>query len=251
MIYYFSATGNTLAMARKVAEATGDSICSITRVQEETLTDPVIGLFFPVFYGDIPANFRAFLDGHRFPKDAYIYAVGTCGSSFSACFQTIQQHLQPQGCHLAYSFIAPLVANSTICMRAHVPYKRENLDREDSYVKTIAAAVKNRQEDHQLEKTSWLKNALMVNPLSQAIGSWYMHIQIDPKRCTKCGECVRLCPVENIHMGEDSAVMEDHCLHCLSCLHGCPFQVITVRGRVVLKEDQWRHPGVTVKELER
>lgn len=56
MIYYFSTTGNSLALARKLAAALGDGICSVTRTREKTLEGPAVGLVFPVYYGDVPAN---------------------------------------------------------------------------------------------------------------------------------------------------------------------------------------------------
>ncbi len=51
MIYYFSATGNSLAMAKQLGEALEDSFQSITRVSEKALQGETIGLVFPVFYG--------------------------------------------------------------------------------------------------------------------------------------------------------------------------------------------------------
>ncbi len=86
MIYYFSATGNSLAIAKQIAEKTGDTCTSISRVAEIALTDPVIGIVFPVFYGDVPSVMRDFVRSHHFPKEAYIYSVATCGSSWGRCF---------------------------------------------------------------------------------------------------------------------------------------------------------------------
>ena len=132
----------------------------------------------------------------------------------------------------------------------HIGYDLHKLDKEPEVVKEAVEAIRNRKEDHSLE-TGSLMASLFDNPIGHAIGDWYMCIQVDPDRCKKCGECVRLCPQQNITMGEKAAVMGKDCIQCLACLHGCPYQAITVRGRVVLKEDQWRHPGVTVQELER
>lgn len=250
MIYYFSTTGNSLALARKLGEALDDKIISITRTSGTVLEGPAIGLVFPVYYGDVPANVAEFVRSHDFPEGSYVYALGTCGSTWGRSFRTLQQLLEAKGCRLSWSRAVPLIANSTICGRSHIGYDLHKLDKEPEVVKEAVEAIRNRKENHSLE-TGSLMASLFDNPIGHAIGDWYMRIQVDPDRCKKCGECVRLCPVENIHLGEKYAVMGDHCLHCLACLHGCPHQAITVRGRVVLKEDQYRHPGVTAKELER
>lgn len=250
MIYYFSTTGNSLALAQKLAAALGDGVCSVTRTKEKDLEGPAVGLVFPVYYGDVPANVQEFVRSHTFPEDAYVYALATCGSTWGRTFRTLQQLLGEKGCRLAWSRAVPLIANSTICMKSHIGYDLKKLDKEDAVVREAVEAVKNRKEDHYQEQDSLLAQ-FSATWLGRKIGNWYLDVQVAPDRCVRCGECVRLCPMDNIHLGEKSAVMGDHCLHCLACLHGCPHQSITVRGRVVLKEDQYRHPGVTVQELER
>lgn len=44
MIYYFSTTGNSLALAQKLAAALGDGVCSVTRTKEKNLEGPAVGL---------------------------------------------------------------------------------------------------------------------------------------------------------------------------------------------------------------
>lgn len=250
MIYYFSTTGNSLALARKLGEALDDKIISITRTSGTVLEGPAIGLVFPVYYGDVPANVAEFVRSHDFPEGSYVYALGTCGSTWGRSFRTLQQMLEAKGCRLSWSRAVPLIANSTICSRSHIGYDLKKLEKEDAVAREAAEAEKKRLEDHSQEQDS-LMAGLFDTWLGRKLGEWYLGIQVAPDRCVRCGACVRLCPVENIHLGEKYAVMGDHCLHCLACLHGCPHQAITVRGRVVLKEDQYRHPGVTAKELER
>lgn len=250
MIYYFSTTGNSLALARKLGEATKDKVCSLTRTKGKSLEGPALGLVFPVYYGDVPANVADFVRNHDFPEGAYVYALATCGTTWGRSFRTLQQLLEKKGCRLAWSRAVPLIANSTICSRSHIGYDLKKLEKEDPVVREAAEAVEKRMEDHSQEQDS-LMAGLFDTWLGRKLGEWYLGVQVAPDRCVRCGECVRLCPVENIQLGEKSAVMGNHCLHCLACLHGCPHQAITVRGRVVLKEDQYRHPGVTVKELER
>lgn len=45
--------------------------------------------------------------------------------------------------------------------------------------------------------------------------------------------------------------MTDDCTLCLACLHNCPQQAVEVNGRPTLKENQYRHPDVKVKDLMR
>jgi ferredoxin len=44
--------------------------------------------------------------------------------------------------------------------------------------------------------------------------------------CTRCGWCVRHCPVQNIAMTEEGVVFLDHCMLCMRCYSFCPSQAI-------------------------
>lgn len=85
-IYYFSGTGNSLAVARELKKHLSDetSICSITEfINEESVqadTD-VLGFVFPVYFMDIPDVFKTFIEKLAFKNDTYIFAVATCNGA--------------------------------------------------------------------------------------------------------------------------------------------------------------------------
>ena len=54
---------------------------------------------------------------------------------------------------------------------------------------------------------------------------------VTTEACTSCGQCVRVCPVENIYLegpeGEPRhPVWSGRCIHCMACINRCPFQAI-------------------------
>lgn len=53
---------------------------------------------------------------------------------------------------------------------------------------------------------------------------------VDQDKCTGCGECVDVCPVEVFEMdGDKSSVAKpDECLGCESCVEVCESEAITV-----------------------
>ena len=64
-------------------------------------------------------------------------------------------------------------------------------------------------------------------------------VKVDESRCTDCGACLRLCPVDIRRVGDRE------CVHCGSCIELCPVQAISFRaGRIVL-----RGPEVPEKEV--
>jgi len=55
-------------------------------------------------------------------------------------------------------------------------------------------------------------------------------VNVDVNKCTACGECVDVCPVDYLAM-EDGAVQSvgDECQGCESCVEVCPSEAITVQ----------------------
>ena len=55
-----------------------------------------------------------------------------------------------------------------------------------------------------------------------------MAVTIDGERCTGCGECVEVCPVEGIKLTDGVAIVdEDTCVECGVCTDACPQEAIT------------------------
>lgn len=58
---------------------------------------------------------------------------------------------------------------------------------------------------------------------------------IDTTKCTQCGICAQICPLDVIRMDKQSAEREVivkypyECWHCRACLKDCPAQAIRMR----------------------
>ena len=55
-----------------------------------------------------------------------------------------------------------------------------------------------------------------------------MAAKVDPGKCTACGQCVEVCPVEAIEMNDVAKVDADTCTSCGLCVDECPVQAITL-----------------------
>ncbi len=56
-----------------------------------------------------------------------------------------------------------------------------------------------------------------------------MAATVDAEKCTGCGSCVEVCPVEAIKVENDVAVVsEDTCTECGLCENECPTEAISV-----------------------
>ena len=55
-----------------------------------------------------------------------------------------------------------------------------------------------------------------------------MAAKVDKEKCTGCGVCVDICPVEAIKIENDKAVISDECVDCGACVNQCPKEAISI-----------------------
>lgn len=103
MILYFSGTGNSLAIARKIAEALGEQVLSIyDAVKADLSGEKRIGLVFPTYNLDAPIAVTQLIPRIHFPKDAYTFVVITCGAQTNNAVWTVRRLLKRQGVRVDY-----------------------------------------------------------------------------------------------------------------------------------------------------
>ncbi|MBC7326354.1 MAG: 4Fe-4S binding protein [Moorella sp. (in: Bacteria)] len=55
-----------------------------------------------------------------------------------------------------------------------------------------------------------------------------MAARVNEEKCTGCGSCVEVCPVEAITVEEVAVINADECLECGACVDECPNNAISL-----------------------
>ena len=61
----------------------------------------------------------------------------------------------------------------------------------------------------------------------------YSVLAVDRKKCSACGLCIDMCPMDVLRLGEDNfPVMRypDECWYCDACVAACPRKALTLTG---------------------
>ena len=55
-----------------------------------------------------------------------------------------------------------------------------------------------------------------------------MAAKVDKSKCTGCGACVDVCPVNAIKIEDKKAIISDECVDCGACISQCPVEAISL-----------------------
>lgn len=87
MILYFSATGNSLAIARQLAEQLSEQLMPLTEAAEMDLTtEKRIGLVFPTYDFNLPPAMPEMVSRLNLSPRSYVFTVVTRKSNSKTCF---------------------------------------------------------------------------------------------------------------------------------------------------------------------
>jgi len=269
VIYYFSGTGNSLVVARDIAEKTNGTLISIpSLLKEEAIKTEadVIGLVFPVFYATndcgIPLIVERFVRKLEDLGSKYIFAVCTCGYMPGTTIENLKKAIETRGGKLAAGFILRMSSKKLgerkqQKMRVNRKKKLEaickyvNARREGEFEtrgllrKILLAPLRALEKPIFMYRYKKLSNTSRKS-FSELIPLADASFQAN-ENCTGCGTCVRVCPVNNIEIVDGKPVWLHHCENCYACYAWCPKNAVC--GDIVSYNDWYRHPEVNLSDM--
>ena len=77
-----------------------------------------------------------------------------------------------------------------------------------------------------------------------------LHINKTEEKCTKCGICKRVCPVQvtDVYEQKGGEITTSVCLNCTRCIEMCPYEgclKLTLAGKSLFKSRNWLEPSKT------
>ncbi len=253
-IYYFSATGNSLKVAKDLAEKLGDTeLVSIPKVMksETDLSADSIGIVFPVYAWGMPLMVAKFIKRLRAEHGKYFFAVVTCGGSAAGTLLQAEKSLRKQNVRLAAGFVVQMPTNYIVWGGA-IPQERQQqmFDNWSKRLEDMAKIIGNREE-HSVETGSFLANFFLSKALYSISMPQFAGMDKafhSDGNCDHCGICERVCPAGNIALQDGKPVWNHKCEQCLACIQWCPKQSIQY-GQKTAGRQRYVNPSVSLKEL--
>jgi len=254
-IYYFTGTGNSLHVARTVAEQLGGSkVLNILRQKGQGMIEDqsdTVGIVFPVFYMNMPLIVQDFIKKLKLDPKAYVFGISTCGGRSGNSLQMLDKLLQANGAYLSAGFTLKMVDNAYIGMDLVTPLKERGQVQKASEdgLSKIIGAIKNRETSEQKFNYSITSGLMGGMSSTFAAGLYRLPRRFNvTEKCTRCGICAKICPVGNVRQIDKKVTWGNQCTHCLACFHWCPQAAIEI-GKNSANIARYHHPAIKISDM--
>jgi flavodoxin/ferredoxin len=234
-VYYFSGTGNTQIIARKIVETFKNkgftaTLISIEGVGRISIKDnEIIGLGFPIAGFTTYPIFFDFINKIENVNGNYVFAFDTMGgTSLWGLMGKLKTILEKKGFKtLGYrEFTMPL----NLLVKFPENWRRNRINksfkRAENFVQEL---VKGTSKWRKIPVISEIMSKLSHELYNLTEYKWHQKLfkmKVYASKCNTCGICASKCPNKNIKISK-IAEIEDHCLYCFRCVGVCPSRAIS------------------------
>ena len=251
-IFYFSGTGNSLAVSKSIAAKLGDTnIIPMTRenATKELHGSQIIGLVFPVYVFGLPFIVTQFIKSLFLTDKTRVFAVAVHGGMPLGTLKQAAQLFARQGMTLSAGYEVMMVDNYTPIAGAISPEKqKKRFEKAERKIEMICGAIKNEKRYiySGWPLINWMFGKMYYGWIKKA-ASLDTNFKAD-SNCNGCGICQKVCPVGNIKMIDHLPAWQHHCEQCFACLHWCPNSAIQY-GKHTSGRTRYHHPDIKMSEI--
>ena len=252
-IYYFSGTGNSLALAKSLAGKLGNvRLTKIAYTIEPEIISHAqkIGIIYPVYSFGMPKIVMEFINKLKVPSGSYVFAICNYGGMPGNAMKQTRQALAQRNIKLNAGFGLVMPSN-------YLPFG--GAEPEEKFQRKVSKAEKRLEDIARIIKAG--ENTKIENPwyipfwLTQLIWKYFAKGAgrearkfFADQKCTSCGLCAKICPSANIQLVEGKPQWGENCEVCLACLQWCPFHAIQM-GNIPPDRKRYHHPDIKAQEL--
>lgn len=259
LLYYYTATGNSLALARGIARGLGEAeLRPIAEFRTGSFKPEAerVGIFFPIYAWGPPRTVEDFLRALDPSGLSYVFALASCGGTAANTLPGIKKAFRAKGGDLHAGFVVSSQGyvdvdpasgeNGMINMvrKLSGTRPRSDVERLPEILEAVRASKASRPE-HADFGGAVLGGFFhrMASPQFAKMDAGYRVSEA----CDGCGICTRVCPRQNVVLEGDSPIWRHDCDNCGSCSTWCPKRAIFMVGGV--QPGGRHHPEVALKDM--
>lgn len=247
MVFYFTATGNSLYVAKQMDD-NRISIAQAIHDKKKIYAADRIGVVCPIFGHELPELVKEFLKAARFQTD-YFYILLTYGNRHGGAAELAKEYAEGLGIHPAYIQVILMVDNF---LPGFDMEEQKALDKKvEGQIRRIQADIAQKRVyiSPVTENDRNVNKAFLARIAQMGPGPGHDLYEIT-EECIGCGICAKVCPKKCFHLeGQKSVWNRDGCIGCMACIHSCPMMAIRLKMPEKNPHARYRNENISLCEI--
>ena len=232
MVLYFSGTGNSKYIAKRIAEAIQENAVDLNMKIKENDTSPLqtgrdVIIVTPTYAWRIPKIVSEWIDKTEFIGGKRIWFVMNCGSEIGNAAK-YNQELSEQK-KLQYMGTSQILMPENYIAMFSAPQADEAckiVAKAEPSIERAIAAIQSNQPFAPTRNN--LYDRFMSGPVNPVFYKCFVKADAFTvsDACIGCGQCAKRCPMNNVAIKNGTPVWGKNCTHCMACICYCPTSAI-------------------------
>lgn len=239
MILFFSGTGNSEYVAKRIGAKTEDEIVSIGEILKDnqkiklsTNNSPYI-FVCPTYAWGMPKPVTEFIKSTEFAGNNQVYFILTCGGETGNTIGSIRKLCEEKNWTLRGFAEVKLPDNYIIMFSDTSEAEAKKMLRDaEPIIQKISQQIKNGKKI-EFNATIGFVAKLKSGLVNSLFNKFYLTAKgfRSTDKCTGCGSCVQLCALNNIEIKDKKPYWGGNCTHCMACISNCPVYAIEYKDK--------------------
>lgn len=234
-ICYFSGTGNSFDVSLELCKHISiEKVFYIPTLDKRKLNEfQELIIVTPIYQFNIPKNVQDFI--RKLDADTKYHVVLNGAGIIGKAKSTVKKLFKESQLELASVHFVRMPSSFTIMISQPKKMIDKILENSKKKVGKIAKYIGKHEDNNlNLKRLSKLKRYVSYSVLSHDLSA--------SSNCTRCQECIKVCPMGNIKLYQGKIEFGDRCVGCLGCYNRC--ENIEYKGK---SKKKYTNPNVDFK----
>ena len=229
--YYFSGTGNTLLVVKKMCDTFEENGIKVN-VHKIEDSDPdkinlehTIGIAFPVAVLSTYPFVWDFIHGLPEANGTELFMVDTLGGYSGGLIGPMKRIIEKRGYDPIGAKEIIMPSNALYIEDKNTCQKKieRGLIEAEKYALNVINNDINWSRVPVFSDAMYIVSTGLLRLAETELNQKWFNFKVDNAKCSKCGICVNLCPLKNIEMDDGNYPEHLHnCQYCVRCVSFCP-----------------------------